>query len=157
MTADPTLVYGGGEGGSAGYVNTDYAFLTQGDAVSVIVGAGGATIRDHLGGFMTTPNGTWQLSLHESKHGSGFSHGNGGRGRSNGTGYGSGGGGGANYDYDASGSRISGIPGIGTDKGLSGSTVVSTSNPNARPDGIISVGGNGGAGAVFVEYYDPAA
>ena len=158
----------GGGGGEAGKVVQGYVFIRTDRTITIIIGAGGiASTSDpstslKFGTAGKGPNGGYAgsyLPSYDYGHfpgggapgaGSGgmaanFYCGSGGSGGINGTGYGGGGGGSAGYDYVnyPASKNTQGQAGDG------GSPGYFTSNNR-------SFAGNGGPGAVIVEYYDPA-
>jgi hypothetical protein len=148
----------GSGGGGAGKVATGYVKLIAGNSITCTVGVGGtASTVDN-----TAPTGTDAgvnqnyYSTNSSAYGahgagngcpgfydSGGWGGFGGLGGSNGTGCGGGGGGacGGNYGWRAGGG------GNGSDNGSNGS------RPTANGGTVQLDGGNGGDGAIIIEYY----
>lgn len=134
----------GGGGGSAGKVAIGYVYLTSGQKVSIVVGAGGVIGTGNPTGPEAGVNGVgFGVGLGAAGAGNGAaisssSNGRpaGGPGGLNGTGYGGGGGGyGGAY---ASNNNPGGVAGDGAACGLPAGT------------------GKGGNGAVIIEYYDPS-
>lgn len=161
---------GGGGGGGAGNIMSDYIYLDIENSHRVVIGAGGrpstgvdpsSTTYGKTGGAggetafddLTAAGGTGGAGggangrgggTGGSPGGSSGSRSEGGCGGFNGTPYGGGGGGcgGQSVTYSERGT-----PGKGSANGSTGSVYVSASqNP----------GGEGGYGAVIIEYYDPA-
>lgn len=131
-------------GGCAGEVVTDYIYLNTDVSIAVVIGAGGiAGPGTSLSGFTGSP-GT--VTFHDivyvtSSYGQGW----GGDGGRTGLGYG-GGGGACGLTYGAESIPIAPHnPGLGHDGGKD--SIDSTANPQ--------MGGDGGHGAVIIEYYDP--
>lgn len=148
---------GGGGGGGEGSVVTDFVFLRGDSAIEIIIGAGGVagtelaasasadgrngegptgglgSSRDEGGCGAAGASNGGAFYLDSSK----YYPGSGGAGGINGTGYGGGGGGGRGKNGSAYGS-----PGSAGDGGAYG-------------DSTYTYGGNGGSGAVIIEYYDP--
>lgn len=135
---------GGGGGGGAGKVVTVYAYLSKDTPQRVVIGAGGGAgsqnngtgpeggicpTRSYIGG-----SGAGGASSGGTGTDSSGNSGVGGSGGSNGTGYGGGGGGGT----------ANSAAGIGVDGGKNGAVSNLTTN-----------GGNGGPGAIIIEYFDP--
>jgi hypothetical protein len=159
--------YAGGGGGAAGEVVVDYIYLHKNNVIDVIVGRGGkAAPAEPLsenkgengsdgalgGGQNGAYNGAGAISRFGSGNGGGMIWNSGnasgmgspsGIGGSNGTLYGGGGGGGTGTDNW----RFISVSASGGANGKPGTPMVVTST--------YAKGGDGGDGAVIVEYYDP--
>ena len=157
--------YCGGGGGYAGDVVTGIVFLEAETKISFIVGAGGFP---QSGGSATAPiqatgtnigyyasnvggtganNGTAIFYYNDGKD---LCGGNGGTGGRNGSGYGGGGGGAAGYvaiPYAGQG-LYRPVGGYGCDSGTAGAAYTGTNY-------AYLAGGNGGDGAIILEFYDP--
>jgi hypothetical protein len=148
-------------GGGAGYVETGYVFLTQGQAVSAAIGAGatGYLARVDISSLAgeagkAGDNGGIVVS------GAALLDGRGGDGGGNGTGYGGGGGGGGGKGGSTSAPAPFGYGGKAVDGGQWGGAGSQGNAYGVGGDGGTGYGGGGGGkggnGAVILEYYDPA-
>ncbi|WP_448338916.1 hypothetical protein AB9L11_00810 [Desulfovibrio piger] len=148
---------GGGGGGGAGHVVTAYVYLAS--PVKIVIGAGaiqstgqtdsatggdGAGEGHGFGGHADT-GGTGAAGAGNGTNcGRSSFSGAGGSGGVNGTGFGGGGGGAGGYRTPVESNAPGGAA---YDGGHAGADTRTSDTP---------VGGNGGAGAVIIEYYDPA-
>ena len=154
---------GGGGGGGAGKVTIDYVYLNASTPVKIVIGAGGRPSQTapssasgmYYGGDGQGPEGGRGGNARQggigapgassggyADSGTGYS-GNGGSGAITGYGYGGGGGGGRAISSASTGNtNTEGRGGSAGDGGKAGSSTIVT-------------GGDGGPGAVIIEYYDP--
>ena len=155
-----------GGGGAAGAVVTDFVSLTEGDSISIAIGAGGVAPSSGTSGSVNGEDGSGGAKGGvqskggqgaQSSYGSGNSGANyvlvssatfgtvcpGAIGGSNGTPYG-GGGGGARGSYTAYYPNYSAS---GGGNGQAGATITANNTPNPPK------GGDGGNGAVVIEYF----
>ena len=152
-----TTGLGSGGGGGAGKVTIAFVYLTQGQAIATVIGAGGVI------GTVNNTQPTGVGAGRNSSIGTGYGGGTGaagagsgsnggftstgylgapgGSGGSNGTGYGGGGGG-----NGGSGDKLQGAGGTGADGGSDGSNGVANYAAASIP------GGAGGNGAIIIEW-----
>lgn len=132
-------------GGYAGEIVIEYIYISEDTQISIVIGAGGiAGKTNSQAGYIEYPGTahTWATSGPGTTY-----YGSGGNGGSNGTKYG-GGGGSAGVGKPNQANAMKG--GVGAGGGKNGSGYSGT------PNSTLVKGGNGGHGAVIIEYYDPA-
>lgn len=133
-------------GGAAGEVVTEYVYLDKNTAISVTIGAGGIAGNSNTGqsGYDIYPGYFGSYSSSGDTY-----YGSGGNGASNGTAFGGGGGGifAPNLNYPMAASSR---PGRGAGGGKDASKVSGSFSSTGS-----YLGGDGGQGAVIIEYYDP--
>lgn len=133
-------------GGAAGEVVTEYVYLDKNTAISVTIGAGGIAGNSNTGqsGYDIYPGYLGSYSSSGDTY-----YGSGGNGASNGTAFGGGGGGifAPNLNYSMAASSR---PGMGAGGGKDASKVSGSFSSTGS-----YLGGDGGQGAIIIEYYDP--